>query len=39
MHWKKISDLNLEKNWPKNDGDAKDDPYEAPILTYSREMD
>jgi hypothetical protein len=29
----------LEKNWPRNDTNIKDDPYEAPIFAYSREMD
>jgi hypothetical protein len=36
---KKLSNSNLKKNWPRNDGDAKDDPYEALVLAYNREMD
>jgi hypothetical protein len=36
---KKISDSILEKNWPKNDSNVKDDPYESPIFTYNKEMD
>jgi hypothetical protein len=33
----------LKNNWPRNDANANanedDDPYEAPVLAYSREMD
>ncbi len=36
---KKLSNSNLKKNWPRNDGDVKDDPYEALVLAYNREMD
>jgi hypothetical protein len=36
---KKISDLILKNNWPRNDVDTKDDPHEALILVYNREMD
>jgi hypothetical protein len=36
---KKLNNSNLKKNWPKNDGDAKDDPYEALVLAYNKEMD
>jgi hypothetical protein len=36
---KKISNSILEKIWPKNDTNVKDEPYEAPIFAYSREMD
>ncbi len=28
-----------KKNWPRNNADAKDDPYETLILAYSKEMD
>jgi hypothetical protein len=35
---KKASKSILEKKWPRNDSNAKDDPYEATILTYNREM-
>jgi hypothetical protein len=28
----------LEENCPKNDANAKDDPYEAPKLTYNIKM-
>jgi hypothetical protein len=27
-----------KKKWPKNDLDAKNDPYEVIVLTYNREM-
>jgi hypothetical protein len=33
---KKINDSNLENSWPRKDVDVEDDPYEAPILTYSK---
>jgi len=36
---RKISDLVLEKKWPKNDINAEDDPYKTPTLAYNREMD
>jgi hypothetical protein len=29
----------LEKTWPRNDMDAKYDPYQAPTLAYIMEMD
>jgi hypothetical protein len=35
---KKINDSILEKRWPRNDTDVKDDPYETPTLVYNREM-
>jgi hypothetical protein len=34
----KISDSILEKKWPRNALDAKDNPYEAPTLAYNKEM-
>ncbi len=36
---KNISNLILEKNWPRNDLYANDDLYEALILVYNKEMD
>jgi hypothetical protein len=36
---RKINDSILEKGWPKNDTDAKGDPYKTPTLVYNREMD
>ncbi len=36
---KKINDLVLEKKWPRNNTNAKDDPYETPTLAYNREVD
>jgi len=36
---KKINDLVLEKRWPRNDIDAKDDPYKTHAFAYNREMD
>jgi hypothetical protein len=36
---KKIINLILRNNWPINNADAKDDPYEPPIVTYNKEMD
>ncbi len=35
----KINNSILEKNWPRNYGNAKDDPYETPIFAYDIEMD
>jgi hypothetical protein len=35
----KINDSILKKNWPKNDANAKDDPHEALVVAYNREMD
>jgi len=35
----KINDLVLKKRWPRNNTDAKDDPYETPTFAYDREMD
>jgi len=29
----------LEKKWPKDNSNVKDDPYEAPIFAYKKEMD
>jgi hypothetical protein len=34
----KISNSIFFKNWPKTSVDVEDDPHEAPILAYSREM-
>jgi hypothetical protein len=36
---KKTSNSILKNNWPRNDVDVRDDPYEALILAYGREMD
>jgi hypothetical protein len=36
---KKISDSILEKKWPKNKSNVKDDPYETPTLAYNKGMD
>jgi hypothetical protein len=36
---KKINNSILEKKWSKNESNAKDNPCEAPALTYSKEMD
>jgi hypothetical protein len=36
---KKINDSIFSKKCPINDLNAKDDPYEAPILVYSKEID
>jgi hypothetical protein len=36
---KKISDLVLEKRWPRDDTNAKDDPYETPTLAYNSVVD
>jgi hypothetical protein len=36
---KKISNSILEKKWPRSNSNVKDDPYEALVLAYSREMD
>ncbi len=35
----KISNWVLEKRWPRNDIDVKDDPYKTSTLAYNREMD
>lgn len=35
----KISNSILEKNWRRNDSNANDDLYEAPIFVYNRQMD
>ncbi len=29
----------MEKKWPKDESNAKDDPYEALVLAYNMEMD
>jgi hypothetical protein len=29
----------LERTWPRNYMDAKNDPYQAPTLAYSKKMD
>ncbi len=39
MRPQKISDSLLEKNWPRNNVNANNDPYEAPVLPYIKEMD
>jgi hypothetical protein len=36
---KKVNDPPLEKRWPRNDIDAKDDSYQTLALSYNREMD
>jgi hypothetical protein len=36
---KKINDSILKNNWPKNSVDAEDDPHEAPVVAYNKEMD
>jgi hypothetical protein len=36
---KKINDSIFFFKWPIDDLNAKDDPYEAPILAYNREID
>jgi hypothetical protein len=36
---RKINNSILKKRWPKNNTDAKDDPYQTPTLSYNREMD
>ncbi len=36
---RKINDSVLEKRWPRNDTNAKDDPYKTLALVYNREMD
>jgi hypothetical protein len=35
---KKINNSIIAKNWPKNDLDVEDDPYEIIIFVYSMEM-
>ncbi len=35
----KINDLVLKKRLPRNNIDAKHDPYETPTFAYDREMD
>jgi hypothetical protein len=35
----KKNDSILEKNWPRNDACGEDNPYEALVLGYNREMD
>jgi len=39
MRPQKKSDSLLEKNWPRNNVNANNDPYEAPVLPYIKEMD
>jgi hypothetical protein len=34
----KVSKLILEKKWLRNDSNVKDDPYEATIFAYNKEM-
>jgi FtsZ-interacting cell division protein ZipA len=36
---KKRSNSILEKKWPRNNTNVKDDPYETLALAYNREMD
>ncbi len=36
---KKISDSILEKKWSRNNLIAEDDPYEALVFVYNKEMD
>jgi hypothetical protein len=36
---KKKSNSILKKNWPKNNVDVEDDPHEALVLAYNKEMD
>ncbi len=36
---KKINNSILEKKWPWNKSNVEDNPYEAPTLTYNKEMD
>jgi hypothetical protein len=35
---KKINNSILEKKWPRDNSNAKDDPYETPVLAYSKEV-
>jgi len=35
----KKNDSILERKWPRNEPDIKDDPYEAPVLACEMEMD
>jgi hypothetical protein len=36
---KKINDSIFKKKWPKNESNAKDDPYETLAFAYNKEMD
>jgi hypothetical protein len=36
---KKISNSILENKWPRNELELGDNPYEAPTLAYSKEID
>jgi hypothetical protein len=36
---KKVNDSPLEKRWPRNNTEAKDDSYQTFALSYNREMD
>jgi hypothetical protein len=36
---KRISELLLLQNWPRNIFDIENNEYETPIFTYSRELD
>jgi hypothetical protein len=36
---KKKGNFILLKIWPRNDSNAKDDPYETPMFVYSKNMD
>ncbi len=36
---KKLNNSILEKKWPRNESNVEDNPYEAPTLTYNKEMD
>jgi hypothetical protein len=35
----KVNKSILEKKWLRNDPNVKDDPYEATIFAYNKEMD
>jgi hypothetical protein len=35
----KINDSIFKKKWPRNESNAKDDPYETLAFAYNKEMD
>jgi hypothetical protein len=35
---RRINESLLLQNWPRNASDAKDNEYETPVITYSREL-
>jgi len=35
----KVSKSIFKKKWPRNDSNVKDNPYEATIFAYNKEMD